>query len=222
MTSDLKLFCYVRMELGSKFFLDGSSKKFEIEIWFFVEIVLRLLINISLMAIEFSKDWSCSYLAGKYSTESFVRIIVLKRLEWKTIENYFSLNKRIHNDQRELGSNPTDPSLSSNTSSQSSHLSSLSFVSQSIPLTLKDWREIMVTSDFSNRIHMQSILSILMWLNNWFSCKTSSLLRSSFVWSAQKADMNPNLVKNKFMIIESLLHLRTVTDVISVKLPRRS
>ena len=85
-------------------------------------------------------------------------------------------------------------------------------------------------SDFMNRLYLPLIDCMLVELNDRFSRKTLSLLKSistvypeseNFLNGAEVADfcnhinVNANLVKNEFIVIESLIQSKKITDVIS-------
>ena len=100
-----------------------------------------------------------------------------------------------------------------------------------IDSTLGHRAEISSSSDFLNRIYVPLINSILVELNDRFSRKTLSLLKSiSTVYPESEhflnaeavddfcrhIDIDPALVKNEFIVLKPMLQSKTITDVIDL------
>ena len=98
-----------------------------------------------------------------------------------------------------------------------------------IDSTLGHRVEMSSASDFMNRLYLPLIDCMLVELNDRFSCKTLSLLKSistvypeseNFLNSDSVTDfcnhinINPNLVKNEFIVIQPLIQSKKITDVI--------
>ena len=98
-----------------------------------------------------------------------------------------------------------------------------------IDSTLGHRAEISSSSDILNQIYLPLIDCILVELNDRFSCKTLSLLKSiSTVYpesehflNAEEVDdfsrhinIDPNLVKNEFVVIKPMLQSKTIVDVV--------
>lgn len=98
-----------------------------------------------------------------------------------------------------------------------------------IDSTLGHRAEISSSSDILNQIYLPLIDCILVELNDRFSCKTLSLLKSiSTVYPESEnfldaeavddfcrhIDIHPNLVKNEFVVIKPMLQSKTIINVI--------